>query len=75
MGKAHLQWLTRRRAKHSLSVENGKPPGSKPSITDLRGHRGLYCNRRLFNCNTVNLCRNEIYGSMLKCNEYSAATP
>ena len=24
---------------------------------------------------SVNLCRNEIYGSMLKCNEYSAATP
>ena len=52
-----------------------RPSISKPSITDLRSHARLYCNRRLFNCNTVNLCRNEIYGSMLKCNEYSAATP
>ena len=59
----------------SLSVENGKTAGSKPSITDLQRHARLCCNRRLFRCNTVNLCHNGIYANMLKCNEYSAATP
>ena len=58
-----------------VRVENGKTGGSQAGVTDPSIQLRFCCNHRLFNCNTVSSCGNRIYGIMLKCSEYSAATP